>query len=82
MAMNLERRLRALEQIVVLPDDDRCEDCGYEAGSELKFEVSSSDDEEIDGPDVCRGCGRPLVLRLEFDSPLEIDHPKIVPSSG
>ena len=80
--MNLERRLRALEQIVVLPDDDRCDACGYGAGSELNFDVSSSDDEEIDGPDVCLGCGRPLVLRLEFDSPLGIDRPKIVPSSG
>ena len=38
--MNLARRLRALEQIVVPPDDYRCEVCGYERGSELKFEVS------------------------------------------
>jgi len=57
IAMNLKRRLWALEQIVVPPDDDRCEACGYEPGSELKFEVSFSDDEEIDGPDVCPGRG-------------------------
>ncbi len=69
MAMNLERRLRALEQIVVLPDDDRCEDCGYEAGSELKCEVSFHD-EPLEGPDVCSRCGWPLILSLEFDEPL------------
>ena len=79
--MNLHRRLRAMEQIVVLPDDDRCETCGYERGSELKFEVSL-DGEPLEGPDVCRACGRMLILRLEFDSPLGIDRPQIVPPSG
>ena len=69
MAMNLKRRLRALEQIVVPPDDCRCEACGYEPGSELKFEVSL-DGEPLEGPDVCRACGRMLILRLEFDDPL------------
>ena len=70
MAVNLKKRLRVLEQAVDTSDDDRCEACGCEPGSELKFEVSFSDDEEIDGPDVCPGCGRPLILRLSFDEPL------------
>ena len=74
MAMNLKRRLRALEQIVVPPDDYRCEPCGYEPGSELKFEVSL-DGEPLEGPDVCRACGRMLILRLQFDNPLETDPP-------
>ena len=35
MAMNLKRRLRALEQIVVPSDNYRCAACGYESVSEL-----------------------------------------------
>ncbi len=74
MAMNLSRRLRALEQVVVPPGDYRCEACGYEHGSELKFEVSL-DGEPLEGPDVCAGCGRPLIVRLSFDNPLEVERP-------
>ncbi len=69
MAMNLKRRLRALEQNVVPPDDYRCEACGCDAGSELEFKVFFAD-EPLEGPDVCRACGRMLILRLEFDDPL------------
>ena len=72
--MNLHRRLRALEQNVVPPDDYRCEACGYDAGSELELNVCFADEPD-EGPDVCRACGRPLILRLEFDNPLEIDPP-------
>ncbi len=74
MAMNLKRRLQALEQVVTPVDHGRCDTCGYEPGSELKCEVSFHD-EPLEGPDVCSRCGRPLILRLEFDSPLEIDRP-------
>ena len=68
MAMNLNRRLQALEQVVVPPDDHGCEVCGCESGSELEFKVSFADEPEI-GPDVCPRCGRPMILRLEFDEP-------------
>ncbi len=67
--MNLKRRLQALEQIVVPPDVNRCETCGYDAGSELELKVCFVDEPD-EGPDVCRACGRPLILRLEFDDPL------------
>ncbi len=72
--MNLKRRLRALEQVVAPADHGRCDTCGYVSGSELKCEVSFHD-EPLEGPDVCLRCGRPLILRLEFDSPLEVDRP-------
>ncbi len=72
MAMNLHKRLRALEQIVVPPDDYRCEACGYEPGSELEFKVSFAGQSD-EGPDVCPECGRPLILRLSFDSPRGVD---------
>ena len=68
MAMNLKRRLRALEQIVVPPDDYRCELCGSDLWSELEFKVSFADEPDV-GPDVCPQCGRPMILRLEFDEP-------------
>ena len=64
--MNLHRRLRALEQNVVPPDDYRCEACGYDSGSELELKVSFADEPD-EGPDACPRCGRPLILRLEFD---------------
>ncbi len=67
--MNLKRRLRALEQNVVPPDEYRCELCGYDPGSELEFEVSFANEPDV-GPDVCPGCSRPLILRLSFDEPL------------
>ena len=68
MAMNLKRRLGALERVVVAADDGICDACGYSPESELKFEVSL-DGEPLEGPDVCLKCGRPLILRLEFDEP-------------
>ncbi len=74
MAMNLTRRLEALERVVTRVDHGRCDTCGYVSGSELKCEVSFHD-EPLEGPDVCARCGRPLILRLEFDSPLEVDRP-------
>ncbi len=66
--MNLKRRLLALEQNVVPPDDYGCETCGYDSGSELELKVCFAD-EPLEGPDVCPQCGRPLILRLEFDEP-------------
>ncbi len=69
--MNLRRRLQALEQVVVQRADDRCEACGYGTGAEIEFVVAFAD-EEIDGPDVCPGCGRVLVLTLSFDDRPEI----------
>ncbi len=72
--MNLKRRLRTLEQVVVPPGGDRCEACGYEPGARIEFKVSFAG-EPIDGPDVCPGCGRPLIIRLEFDNPREADRP-------
>ena len=69
MAMNLSRRLRALEQVVVAPDDYGCEACGCDAASELELKVCFADEPDV-GPDLCPGCGRPLILRLEFDEPL------------
>ncbi len=72
MAMNLKRRLRALEQIEVPPDDYGCEVCGYEPGSWLKFKVSFAGESE-EGPDVSPGCGRPHIIRLSFGTRLEID---------
>ena len=71
--MNLKRRLRALEQVVTPADRGRCDTCRYVPGSELKCEVLFHN-ESLEGPDVCSRCGRPLILRLEFDSPLE-GHP-------
>ena len=79
--MNLKRRLLVLEQVVTPVDRGRCDRCGYEPGSELKCKVLFHD-EPLEGPDVCSRCGRPLILRLEFDSPLEIDRPSVVPPSG
>ncbi len=67
--MNLSRRLRALERIVVPPDDYRCAACGCESVSELEFKVAFADEPD-EGPDVCRACGRMLIFRLEFDDPL------------
>ena len=72
--MNLKRRLQAMEQVVTPVGRGRCDTCEYEPGSELKCEVSFHD-EPLEGPDVCPRCGRPLILRLEFDEPLEIDRP-------
>ena len=69
--MNLNRRLRALERVVVRPDDERCEACGYVPGSRLEFKVSF-DDEADEGPDVCPQCGRPLIIRLSFDNPRDV----------
>ncbi len=69
MAMNLNRRLQALEQSVVPLDDYRCAACGYESVSQLEFKVAVADEPD-EGPDVCRACGRMLILRLEFDDPL------------
>ncbi len=68
MAINLKRRLRALEQIVVPPDDYRCAVCGYESVSQLEFKVFFADEPDV-GPDACPRCGRPMILRLEFDEP-------------
>ncbi len=68
--MNLMRRLRALER-VVLTADDCCPACGYAPGSRLNV-VMSLGDEAIEGPDVCPTCGRPLVIRLTFDDAPEI----------
>ena len=53
---------------MVPPDEDDygCEACGYEPGSELECRVSFVDEPD-DGPDVCPGCGRPLILKLSFD---------------
>jgi predicted nucleic acid-binding Zn-ribbon protein len=70
--MNLKRRLRTLERVVVPPDDDCCEACGYEPGSRLEFTVSFGDEPD-ERPDVCPECGRVLVFRLEFDSPRGVD---------
>ena len=70
--MNLSRRLRALERVVIPPEDDRCEVCACEPGSALKYEVSFGDNVS-DGPDVCSGCGWPLILTLSFDSPRGVD---------
>ncbi len=70
--MNLKRRLRALERVVA-PSSDRCEACGYAPGAQLQFTVSHAD-EESDGPDLCPECGRPLIIRLTFDDPLETGH--------
>lgn len=66
--MNLHRRLRALEQIVTPVDHGRCDTCGYVPGAELKCEVYFHD-EPLEGSDACSQCGRPLILRLEFDEP-------------
>ncbi len=68
MAMNLKRRLRALEQTVVPSDDYRCAACGYESVSALEFKVAFADEPD-EGPDACSQCGRPMILRLEFDEP-------------
>ncbi len=54
MAMNLKRRLRALERIVVPSDDHRCEACGCESVSELEFMVAFADEPD-EGPDVPPG---------------------------
>ena len=70
--MNLKRRLRALEQAVVPPDDYGCETCGYDTGSEFELKVCFADEPD-ESLDACPRCGRPLILRLEFDSPLEVD---------
>ncbi len=68
MAVNLNKRVRALERFVAPPDDDRCAACGYAPGVRLKLGVSFGG-EPLEGPDVCPGCGRPLILRLSFDNP-------------
>ncbi len=60
LPMNLHRRLRMLEQIVVPSDDYRCEVCGYDSGSELELKVSFADEPDV-GPDACSRCGRPLI---------------------
>ena len=67
MALNLKRRLEVLERTVVREDDDRCVDCGLGPGAPVELGLAF---EEVEGPDVCPGCGRTLVLRLEFDEPL------------
>ncbi len=69
--MNLKRRLRALERVVVHRDDHRCEACGYGTGAEIEFVVAFAD-EEIDGPDFCPTCGRVLVISLTFDDALDV----------
>ncbi len=64
MAMNLKRRLRALEQVVT-PTDDRCRRCGYDGRSPLQIKMSFGDEPE--GHDVCPECRRRMILRLSFD---------------
>ena len=68
--MNLKRRLQALERVVI-PEDDRCGACGYAPGSELELKLSFGDEPD-EGPDFCPGCGRPLIIRLSFDSPRDV----------
>ena len=70
--MNLRKRLQTLERGAVPRDGGRCEDCGFAAGDVVQGKVVFGD-EPLDGPDVCPGCGRPLILRLEFDRPGDID---------
>ncbi len=65
--MKTRRRLQALERVVI-PPDDRCGACGYAPGSELELKVSLGDEPD-EGPDACPECGRPLIIRLSFDSP-------------
>ena len=76
--MNLKRRLRALERVVA-PPDDRCEACGYVPGAPVEFEVTF---DELEGPDVCPGCGRPLVLRVQIDSPRAVARPEAADGTG
>ncbi len=64
--MNLKRRVQALE-LAVAPSDS-CEACGYYPGAPMELTLSFGD-EPVEGPDVCPGCGRPLILRLSFDNP-------------
>ncbi len=79
--MNLQRRLRALERVVIPPEDDRCEVCGCEPGSELKFAVSFGDDAS-DGPDACPGCGWPLIFTLSFNSPPEVERCQVAAAAS
>ena len=62
------RARRALEQIAVPSGDYGCETCGYDAGLELELKVSFANEPDV-GPDACPRCGRPMILRLEFDEP-------------
>ncbi len=64
--MNLKKRLQALERLVVPPDDDRCEACGYAPGSQVELGVTFRGDEPVNGPDFCPDCGRRLIMRLSF----------------
>lgn len=68
--MSLKRRVRALERVVGRTDDKRCEACGYDPGVRPEFKVSMHD-EPLDGPEVCPKCGRRLIIRLEFERPLQ-----------
>ncbi len=63
--MNLKKRLQALERVVLPPDDDLCEACGYAPGLQVELKVSFRDD-PVEGPDACPECGRRLIFRLSF----------------
>ncbi len=64
--MNLKKRLQALERVVIPPDDDRCEACGYAPGLPVKMKVTFRGDNPVEGPDFCPDCGRRLIIRLSF----------------
>ncbi len=72
--MNLAHRLRRLEAGSAAVGLRRCAECGGPADwrawkpspSELSVRVVHGDAEPR-GPNTCASCGRPLVIRVEFD---------------
>ena len=65
---SLTTRLVRLEALS--PAARACPDCGYIVGAVRKLVLS---DGSFDGPDRCFACGRARIIRLEFDSPDEIE---------
>ena len=46
--MNLKKRLKALERVVVPPDNGRCEACGYAPGLPVELKVTFCGDDPGD----------------------------------
>jgi len=61
----LLHRLKKLERLT--RTSPVCATCGHDPRFTPRLRLAAPD-EALADPDHCQGCGRPLVLRLTFDS--------------
>lgn len=69
MALNLKRRLHALERVG--KPTGCCEACGYAVDAPMHFRLTLAAPPD-DGPDVCPSCGRQLLVRIVIGDAVEV----------